>query len=163
MALETPPIPFYGVGTFDALAEMARIIKDNDDYLEGLIEDIDPAPEPTPVEITKAPITLSSGYSNNASYVASEAIKLGNLVTIDLGLINCPSTIGGNEYYTLGTMPVGYRPTGKHRMGVGMIYASTVIKPVQLRLNTDGSINYLSAESVSGAGYLFASAITFAI
>ncbi|UVK59240.1 hypothetical protein SEA_QUARTZ_21 [Microbacterium phage Quartz] len=159
MALQTPPTPAYGPNTFTSLAELASILLANDEYLEDKIDNIAP-PAPS---VTKAAITLASGYSNNSSYVASEAIKIGNLVTIDLGLVNCPSTIGGNQYYTLGTLPTGYRPTGKHRMGVGMIYAATVMKPVQLRLNTDGSINFLSAESVSGASYLFASAITFAI
>lgn len=158
MPLQTPPTPSYGPDTFTDLAQLAQVLLENDQYLEDKIDNLNPAPS-----VTKAAITLASGYSNNASYVASEAIKIGNLVTIDLGLINCPSSISGNSYFTLGTMPVGYRPTGKHRMGVGMIYASTVMKPVQLRLNTDGSINYLSAETVSGASYIFASAITFAI
>ncbi|WNM67995.1 hypothetical protein SEA_SIRVICTOR_22 [Microbacterium phage SirVictor] len=158
MPLENPAAPAYGPNTFTALEAALATLYDNDEYLEDLIDNLNPAPS-----VTKAAITLASGYSNNSSYVSSEAIKIGNLVTIDLGLVNCPSSISGNSYFTLGTMPVGYRPTGKHRMGVGMIYAATAMKPVQLRLNTDGSINYLSAETVSGASYLFASAITFAI
>lgn len=158
MALQTPPTPSFGPDTFTDLATLAQILKENDEYLEQKIDNAAPS-----IEVTTAAITLASGYSNNSSYVSSEAIKIGNLVTIDLGVVNCPSSIGGNSYFTLGTMPAGYRPTGKHRMGVGMIYAATVMKPVQLRLNTDGTINFLSAETVSGASYLFASAITFAI
>lgn len=155
MALQTPPTPTYGPNTFSDLADLARILLENDEYLEDNAGG--------GVEITKAAITLASGYSNNSSYVASEAIKIGNLVTVDFGLINVPASIGGNSYNTLGTMPVGYRPTGKHRMGIGMIYSGTLMTPVQLRLNTDGSINYLSAVTISSASYLFASAITFAI
>ncbi|QFP95350.1 hypothetical protein SEA_YUUY_21 [Microbacterium phage YuuY] len=158
MAITKPDYPDYGPDTFTKLQELVDTFYANDEELKELIDNIEPS-----VSVTKAAIALASGYSNNASYVASEAIKVGTLVTIDLGLVNCPSTVGGNQYYTLGTMPAGYRPTGKHRMGVGMIYAGTVMKPVQLRLNTDGSINYLSAETVSNASYLFASAITFAI
>ncbi|QDF15750.1 hypothetical protein SEA_FINNY_21 [Microbacterium phage Finny] len=158
MALSKPDYPTYGPETFTKLQELVDTFYANDEELKDLIDNIAPS-----VSVDTAAITLASGYSNNSSYVASTAIKMGNLVTIDLGLVNCPSSIGGNQYYTLGTMPSGYRPTGKHRMGVGMIYAGTVMKPVQLRLNTDGSINFLSAETVSNASYLFASAITFAI
>lgn len=158
MPLQEPPTPTYGPTTFTDLAELAQVLLENDQYLEDKIDNLNPAPS-----VTKAAITLASGYSNNASYVAAEAIKIGNLVTIDLGLINCPASISANTYFTLGTMPSGYRPTGKHRMGVGMIYTSAKMFPIQLRLNTDGSINYLSAEAIASAGYIFASAITFAI
>ena len=159
MPLQTPPTPAYGPDAFTSLAQMAEIILENDQYLENKIDNITPPAPP----VTKAAVALASGYSNNANYIASEAIKIANLVTVDLGLVNCPSTIGGNQYYTLGTLPVGYRPVGKHRMAVAAIFSGTAIVPIQLRLNTDGSINYLSAISITAASYIIVTPITFAI
>ncbi|AZV01729.1 hypothetical protein HOV00_gp22 [Microbacterium phage Schubert] len=159
--LETPPTPEYGPSTFSDLAELARILKDNDDALNQDIENISGGGG---VTISKAPVTLASGYSNNSAYEALAAVKIGTLATLESGVINCPPSFSSVTYYTIGTLPTGFRPTnGKHRMGFAGVYSGTGIFPVQFRVNQDGTLNFLCPVAISGANYLVVPALTWEV
>ncbi|QDP44075.1 hypothetical protein SEA_MCGALLEON_23 [Microbacterium phage McGalleon] len=160
MPLVEPDAPEYGPQTFSDLADALATLYANDTYLKGLIDDI-----VGPPEVTTANIALASGYTANTNYVTPRLIKNGNIVTYEGGVINCPATFAAGTYYTLGTAPVGYRPTdGKHRMGVGAIFTATAIVPVQYRINqSDGTINFYSVPAVSGATYIILSPINWSV
>lgn len=159
MALQKPDYPDYGPSTFAKLQELVDTFYANDQELKDLIDAGGGG-----VDISRSAITLASGYSNNSAYTPATAVKIGDLVTLEMGIVNCPSSISGNAYFTMGTLPAGYRITdGKHRMGLGAIYAATKIVPVQFRINQDGTLNYLAGETVSSAGYLVIPAINFSI
>lgn len=161
MALETPPTPAYGPNTFAELAEMARVLKDNDDFL---LEQIDEGGGAAPIAIEKALVPLASGYTTNSAYVALTAIKIGTLATLESGVINCPSSFGAAVYYTIGTLPTAYRPIdGKHRMGTAGVYTSTGIKTVQFRVASTGALQILSQEALSAATYLMTPALNWTV
>lgn len=160
MALENPTAPSYGPNTFTALADALATLFENDEYLEGLIDDIDPTPT-----VTRLNLTLASGYSNNSAYVPTRTVRTGTEVTIEGGVINCPASFSADVYNTLGTVGSAHRPTdGKHRMGIGAIFASGAIVPVQYRINSsDGTINFYSKIAVSGASYIMLSPINWTV
>ncbi|QDH92750.1 hypothetical protein PBI_SINATRA_22 [Microbacterium phage Sinatra] len=160
MALENPTAPTYGPNTFTALAAALATLFENDEYLEGLIDDIDPTPM-----VTRLNLTLASGYSHNSSYVPTRTVRTGTEVTIEGGVINCPASFSADVYNTLGTVGSAHRPTdGKHRMGIGAIFASGAIVPVQYRINgSDGTINFYSKIAVSGASYIMLSPINWTV
>jgi len=150
MPLETPPTPVYGPDTFKDLASLAAILRSNDDFLKALIDAI-----PAPVVPTKAAINLASGYSHNASYATTSAIKTGNYVTLECGVINCPASFAAATYYTLGTVPAGYAITdGKNRMGVGAILTASGFIPIQYRINSTGAINFYSQVAAASVYYI---------
>ena len=159
--LETPPTPTYGPNTFTDLAELARIVKANDD---ALLDDIENSSGGGRVTISKAPVTLDSGYSNNSAYEALSAVKIGTLATLESGVINCPSSFSAGTYYTIGTLPAGFGPTnGKHRMGLAGVYSGTGIFPVQFRVNQGGTLSFLCPVAISGANYLVVPALTWEV
>ncbi|AUX82734.1 hypothetical protein PBI_NATTLES_22 [Microbacterium phage Nattles] len=160
MPLEEPVAPDYGPQTFSDLADALATLYANDEFLKGLIDDIDPTPT-----VTKANLSLAAGYGNNSSYVTTRVVKTGQQVTLECGVITCPASFSAGTYNTLGTVPVGYRPAdGKHRMGVGALFTSTAIVPVQYRINgSDGTINFYSVPAVAGATYIILSPINWDI
>jgi len=158
MPLVEPEAPDYGPQTFTDLADALATLYANDEFLKGLIDDIDPTPT-----VTKANLSLAAGYGNNSSYVTTRVVKTGQQVTLECGVITCPASFSAGTYNTLGTVPVGYRPAdGKHRMGVGALFTSTAIVPVQYRINgADGTINFYSVPAVTGATYIILSPINW--
>ncbi|WIC89580.1 hypothetical protein SEA_GARDENB_22 [Microbacterium phage GardenB] len=160
MPLVEPDAPEYGPQTFSDLADALATLYDNDVYLKGLIDAIVVPPAPT-----KTAITLASGYTANASYVATQTIKDGTVVTLEPGVINCPATFSAGTYYTLGTVASGHRPTdSKHRMGTGAIFTSTAIVPIQFRINSsNGEINFYSVPAVSGASYIILNSLVWSV
>ncbi|QNL31034.1 hypothetical protein SEA_KAUALA_22 [Microbacterium phage Kauala] len=156
MPLENPTAPSYGPNTFTALAAALATLFENDEYLEGLIDDIDPTPT-----VTRLNLTLASGYGNNSAYVTTRTVKTGTEVTLECGVITCPASFSADVYNTLGTVASAHRPTdGKHRMGVGAIFAGSAIVPVQYRINgSDGTVNFYSRVAVGGASYIILSPI----
>ena len=157
MPLITPVTPVYGPNTFTDLAALVTGFRANDDYLKTLIDAI------VVPAVSRAELALASGYTNNSSYVNTRVVKTGNIVTIEAGAINCPASFSAGTYYTLGTVPVGYRQTdAKHRMGVGAIFNSTNIQPIQYRINsTNGEVNFYSVTAVAGASYIILAPITW--
>jgi hypothetical protein len=160
MPLVEPDDVDYGPTTFSDLADALATLYANDTYLKGLIDAIVVPPAPT-----KTAITLGSGYTSNASYVATQTIKDGNVVTLEPGVINCPSSFSAGTYYTLGTVTSTHRPTdGKHRMGVGAIFTSTAIVPIQFRINgSTGEINFYSIPAVTGASYIILNSLVWSV
>ncbi|QBZ73213.1 hypothetical protein SEA_THERESITA_22 [Microbacterium phage Theresita] len=150
MALVKPDYPTYGPDTFTKLQELVDTFYANDEELKGLIDDIEPS-----VSVEKAAITLASGYTNNSAYVSAQALKIGPLASFEAGVINCPASFTGNTYYTIGTLPVGYRPTdGKHRLALGGCWTSGGIIPIQFRINETGAIQFVAQANITGATYL---------
>ncbi len=160
MPLENPTAPSYGPNTFTDLAAALATLFENDEYLEGLINNIDPTPT-----VERLNLTLASGYGNNSSYVTTRSVKTGTEVTLECGVITCPASFSADVYNTLGTVGSAHRPTdGKNRMGVGAIFASGAIVPVQYRINSsDGTINFYSKIAVSGASYIILSPINWTV
>lgn len=158
MPLVKPDYAVYGPTTFQDLRDIVDTFYENDEFLKGLIDDIDPTPT-----VSKAAVALAAGYSHNASYVSTRCVKTGDQVTLECGVINCPASFAAGVYNTLGTVPVGYRiADGKHRMGVGAIFAASAIIPVQYRINqADGSINFYSVTAVASASYIILSPINW--
>lgn len=147
--LETPPTPTYGPDTFRDLAELARILKANDDALNqqsggGLT-------------VSSAAIALSAGYSvaSYGTYKAPTAIKVGVLATLEGGPIGCPSAFAGNTYYTFGTLPTGFVPSGNlNRLGNGVVYTNTGLIPVQYRVTGAGALQFVCPIAINAALYL---------
>lgn len=148
MPLEEPVAPTYGPDTFTDLAAALALLYDNDEYLKGLIDAIGPTAP------TVSAVALASGYSNNASYVDLSVVRVGTLATLETGVLTCPGSFSTTTYYTAGTIASGFRPVGKHRMAPGGIYTSAGVVPCQVRINTNGEINFLAPVAVSGASYL---------
>lgn len=148
MPLVEPEAPEYGPSTFTALASALATLYANDEYLKGLIDNIDPTPA-----MDVSAVTPASGYSNHSSYTSLSVVRVGTLATLDTGVLNCPASFG-TTYYTAGTVAAGFRPVGAHRMAPGGIFTSSGIVPCQVRINTNGGINFLAPVAVSGASYL---------
>ncbi|QDF15986.1 hypothetical protein H3N89_gp21 [Microbacterium phage MonChoix] len=159
MPLVEPDAPVYGPNTFSDLADALATLYANDTYLKGLIDGFTP---PAP---SKVAITLGSGYASNASYVVTQTIKNGNVVTLEPGVITCPASFSAGTYYTLGTVTAAHRPTdGKHRMGVGAIFTSTAIVPIQFRINgSTGELNFYSIPAVAGASYIILNSLVWSV
>ncbi|URC17879.1 membrane protein [Microbacterium phage Endor] len=160
MPLVEPDEVDYGPTTFSDLNDALATLFANDEYLKGLIDAIPSGPV-----TTKTGITLGSGYTANAAYVATQTVKTGTMVVLEPGVINCPATFAAGTYYTLGTVTAAHRPTdGKHRMGTGAIFTSTAIIPIQFRINgTNGEINFYSVPAVSGASYIILNSLTWSV
>uniref|UniRef100_A0AAU6R5Z2 Minor tail protein n=1 Tax=Micrococcus phage Olihed TaxID=3092209 RepID=A0AAU6R5Z2_9CAUD len=160
MPLEEPTAPVYGPATFTDLADALATLFSNDEYLKGLIDGIDPTPT-----VARANLSLAGSYGNNSSYVTTRTVKTGSEVTLECGVITCPASFSGATYYTLGSVASGHRPTdGKHRMGVGAIFSSSAIVPVQYRINgSTGEINFYSQVAVTGASYIILSPINWTV
>lgn len=167
--LENLPTPVYGPDTFNQLAELATKAYTNDSRLNQDVGGLDVRVTGLEngggggggVTITTAAVALASGYSNNSSYVPLSVIKIDSVAYLETGVLNCPASFAGGTYYTCGTVPAGFRPTGKHRMGPGAIYTPNGIIPIQFRANTDGTLNFLCPVAVSGANYILAPALTW--
>lgn len=152
MAISKPASVIYGPDTFTQIQTMLDRFWANDQDLQTQIDDIDGGGG---VTISKAAITLASGYTQNSAYVVATAIKVGTLASFEAGVINCPASFTGNTYYTIGTLPVGYRPTdGKHRLALGGCWTSDGIIPVQFRVHSDGSLQFVAQANITGASYL---------
>ncbi|AVJ51012.1 hypothetical protein FDJ44_gp21 [Microbacterium phage Pikmin] len=150
MPLETPPTPEYGPDTFTDLAELARILLANDEFVLS-----QSGGGGGGVEIVSEAISLATNYGNNSSYVSPTAVKVGTLASLEGGVLNCPTSFSASVYYQWGTLPEGYEPTdGKHRMAPGAIYAHDHIVPAQFRVNANGNLEFLSAEAIPQATYL---------
>jgi hypothetical protein len=160
MPLVEPDEVDYGPTTFNDLNDALATLFANDEYLKGLIDGI-----VAPPTVARVGVTLGSGYTSNASYVATQTIKNGTIVTLEPGVINCPATFSAGTYYTLGTVTAAHRPTdGKHRMGTGAIFTSTAILPIQFRINgSTGEINFYSIPAVSGASYIILNSLTWSV
>lgn len=166
--LENLPTPVYGPDTFNQLAELATKAYTNDSRLNqdvgGLDVRVTGLENGGGVTISKAPVTLASGYSNNSAYEELAAVKIGTLVTLESGVINCPSSFSAGTYYTIGTLPAGFGPTnGKHRMGLAGVYSGTGIFSVQFRVDQGGTLNFLCPVAISGANYLVVPALTWEV
>lgn len=158
MALENPTAPVYGPSTFTALAEALQTLYDNDVELKGLIDAIS-----TPT-VARANISLATGYTANTAYVTPRTVKTGTEVTLEGGVINCPASFSAAVYNTLGTVASGHRITdGKHRMGVGAIFSSSAIVPIQYRINQNGEINFYSQIAVSSASYIILGPVNWTV
>jgi len=149
--LETPPTPSYGPDTFRDLAEMARILKANDEALDQTIGN------KASLTLSSAAIVLSAGYSASgySTYKSPTAVKVGALATLESGPIAGPGAFSAGVYYTFGTLPSGFAPAGNlHRLGNGAVYTSTGIVPVQYRVNGSGALQFVCPVAISGAYYL---------
>jgi len=149
--LETPPTPEYGPNTFRDLAELARIMKANDDALST------ESGGKTNLAVSSAAVTLASGYSvaSYSTYKAPTAIKVGALATLESGPVGCPSAFAGNTYYTFGTLPAGFVPTGNlSRLGNGVVYTNAGLVPVQYRVNGSGALQFVCPIAINAALYL---------
>lgn len=154
MALSKPDYPTYGPDTFTRLQELVDTFYANDLELKGLIDDFDPDPTPAPV-LEQAAVTLATNYSNRAGYKAPLVSKLGDMVWLEGGALDCPATFSGGSYFTWGTLPSGYGPTdGLHRLINGTAWTTSGIIPGQFRLNANGTLQVVFQSSVSGAAYL---------
>ncbi|AVJ50079.1 hypothetical protein PBI_LUCKY3_22 [Microbacterium phage Lucky3] len=150
MPLENPDAPAYGPNTFTVLAAALQTLFENDEYLEDLIDNLNPTPS-----VSKAAVSLASGYSNRSGYITPTAIKIASLATLEGGVLDCPASFTGNTYYTWGTLPSGYEPTdGLHRLANGTVWTSGGIIPAQFRINENGALQGVFQANVTGASYL---------
>lgn len=107
---------------------------------------------------TNATCTYATGYAAySASYAPLSVVRTGTLVTLEGGLVSVPSaSYAGGTYYTVATIPIGYRPSGTHRVATMALYTSTGIVTTQCRVNTSGALEFApgAGTSPSGVNYI---------
>lgn len=152
VTLETPPTPTYGPDTFTDLAEVSRILKDNDDALAAAIGGGGGGGGGSP---TNANIVFQSGYSSGyTGYVTARVSKLNGLARLQSGPIVCPQSFSAAVYYHWATLPSGFEPSdGLNRMGNGLMYTTAAMVPVQVRVQGNGNLQFLSPVAVSDVSY----------
>lgn len=107
---------------------------------------------------TSAACTYASGYAAySSSYAPLAVVRTGDLVTLEGGLVSVPaSSYAGGTYYTVATIPTGYRPAGTHRVSTLALYTSTGIVTCQCRINTSGALEFApgAGSSPGGVNYI---------
>lgn len=107
---------------------------------------------------TTTACTYASGYAAySSSYAPLSVVRTGDLVTLEGGLVSVPaSSYAGGTYYTVATIPAGYRPSGTHRVSTLALYTSSGIVTCQCRISTSGALEFApgAGSSPSGVNYI---------